>query len=38
MELDRKYDADFEIFGEKAQNPSDAEVVFYVCIKKETNG
>jgi predicted transcriptional regulator YdeE len=26
MELDRTYDADFEIFGEKAQNPSDAEV------------
>lgn len=33
MELDRTYDADFEIFGEKAQNPSDAEVDFYVGIK-----
>ena len=33
MELDRTYDADFEIFGEKAQNPADAEVEFYVGIK-----
>ncbi|WKN43518.1 GyrI-like domain-containing protein [Tunicatimonas pelagia] len=38
MELDRTYNADFEIFGEKAQNPSDAEVDFYVGIKQETNG
>ena len=38
MELDRTYDADFEIFGEKAQNPSDAEVDFYVGIKQEANG
>jgi predicted transcriptional regulator YdeE len=34
MELNRTYDADFEIFGEKAQNPSDAEVDFYVGIKQ----
>lgn len=33
MELDRTYDADFEIFGEKTQNPADAEVEFYVGIK-----
>ncbi|WP_338378798.1 GyrI-like domain-containing protein [uncultured Flavobacterium sp.] len=33
MELDRTYDADFEIFGEKVQNPADAEVEFYVGIK-----
>ncbi|WP_417445309.1 GyrI-like domain-containing protein [Joostella sp.] len=33
MELDRTYDADFEIFGEKAQNPANAEVEFYVGIK-----
>ncbi|MCK0159457.1 GyrI-like domain-containing protein [Allomuricauda sp. F6463D] len=33
MELDRTYDADFEIFGEKAQNQADAEVEFYVGIK-----
>lgn len=38
MELDRTYEADFEIFGEKAQNPSYAEVNFYVGIKQETNG
>ncbi len=38
MELDRTFDTDFEIFGEKAQNPSDAEVYFYVGIKQETNG
>lgn len=38
MELDRIYDADFEVFGEKAQNPSDAEVDFYVGIKREANG
>lgn len=35
MELDRTYDADFEIFGEKAQNPTDAEVEFYVGIESE---
>ncbi len=33
MDLERVYTADFEIFGEKAQNPSDAEVDFYVSIK-----
>jgi predicted transcriptional regulator YdeE len=33
MELYRTYDADFEIFGEKAQNPTDAEVEFYIGIK-----
>ncbi|SEA44058.1 GyrI-like domain-containing protein [Bizionia paragorgiae] len=33
MELDRTYDADFEIFGETAQNPANAEVDFYVGIK-----
>ncbi len=38
MELDRTYVADFENFGEKAQNPADAEVDFYVGIKQETNG
>lgn len=34
MDLDRAYTADFEAFGEKAQNPSDAEVDFYVAIKE----
>lgn len=33
MELDRTYDADFEIYGEKARNPSDSEIDFYVGIK-----
>lgn len=33
MDLDRTFVADFEIFGEKAQKPSDAEVDFYVGIK-----
>lgn len=33
MDLDRAYVADFEVFGEKAQNPSDAEVDFYVSVK-----
>ncbi|GAB5565215.1 MAG: GyrI-like domain-containing protein [Winogradskyella sp.] len=34
MNLQRKYDVDFEIFGEKAQNPSKAEVDFYVGIEE----
>ena len=33
MNLDRTFVADFEVYGEKAQNPSDAEVDFYVGIK-----
>ena len=33
MGLDRTFVADFEIFGHKAQNPSDAEVDFYVGVK-----
>lgn len=33
MGLDRIYTADFEVFGEKAQNPSDAEVDFYIAVK-----
>jgi len=33
MGLDRTYTADFEVFGEKAQNPSDSEIDFYVAIK-----
>ncbi|EZH73785.1 transcriptional regulator [Aquimarina atlantica] len=34
MDLDRVYTADFEVFGEKAQNSSDAEIDFYVAIKE----
>jgi predicted transcriptional regulator YdeE len=33
-ELNRDYVADFEIFGEKAQNPSDAEVDIFVGVKE----
>jgi hypothetical protein len=33
MDLSRTYIADFEVFGEKAQNPSDAEIDFYVGVK-----
>lgn len=33
-DLDRAYTADFEVYGEKAQNPADAEVDIYVGIKK----
>ncbi|MCD4747573.1 MAG: GyrI-like domain-containing protein [Bacteroidales bacterium] len=32
MDLNRKYSADFEIYGEKAQNPTDAEVDIFVAI------
>jgi predicted transcriptional regulator YdeE len=34
MDLDRAYTADFEAFGEKAQNPSDAEVDFFIALKE----
>ncbi len=34
MDLDRAYTADFETFGEKAQNPFDAEADLYVAIKE----
>lgn len=33
MEWNRAYTADFEVFGEKAQNPANAEVDFYVAIQ-----
>ena len=33
MDLDRKYTTDFEVYGEKAQNQTDAEVDIYVAIK-----
>ena len=32
-ELDRTYSTDFEIYGEKAQNPTDAEVEIFVAVK-----
>lgn len=32
MDLDRKYTVDFEVFGEKTQNPGDAEIDFLISI------
>jgi len=32
MKLDRAYTADFEVFGEKAQNPNNAEIDFLIAI------
>jgi len=31
--LNRKYTADFEVYGEKAQNPEDAEVGIFVAVE-----
>lgn len=33
MDLERVFTADFEMFGENARNPSDAEVDFLVAVK-----
>ena len=33
MDLERTYTADFEVYGEKAQNPTDAEVDIFVAIE-----
>lgn len=33
MDLDRAFTTDFEVFGEKVQNPSDAEVDFLIAVK-----
>lgn len=33
MNLDRAYTADFEVYGEKAQNPKDAEVDFLIAVQ-----
>ena len=38
MDLDRNYKTDFEIYGEKAQNPPNVEVDFYVGVKNEKDG
>lgn len=32
--LDRNYTTDFEIYGEKAQNPADAEVDIFIALNK----
>ncbi|MFZ4929295.1 GyrI-like domain-containing protein [Chryseobacterium sp. Mn2064] len=33
MDLDRVFTADFEVYGEKAQNPSDAEVDILIAVQ-----
>ncbi len=33
MDLERVFTADFEVFGEKAQDPTDAEVDFLIAVK-----
>lgn len=33
MDLERIFTADFEVYGEKAQNPSDAEVDILIAVK-----
>ncbi len=33
MDLDRLFTADFEVYGEKAQNSSDAEVDIFIAVK-----
>jgi predicted transcriptional regulator YdeE len=33
MDLERTYTADFEVFGEKARNPTDAEIDFFIAVK-----
>ena len=33
MDLDRAFTADFEVFGEKAQNPTDAEIDILIALK-----
>lgn len=33
MDLGRVFTADFEVYGEKAQNPSDAEVDIFIAVK-----
>ncbi|WP_137905551.1 GyrI-like domain-containing protein [Chryseobacterium sp. 2VB] len=33
MNLNRTFTADFEVYGEKAQNPSDAEVDIFIAVK-----
>lgn len=34
MNLDRAFTTDFEVFGEKAQNPADAEIDFYIALRQ----
>jgi len=36
QKLNRVFTADFDVYGEKAQNPTDAEVEVFVGLKNET--
>ena len=33
MDLDRVFTGDYEVFGEKAQNPTDPEIDFLIAVK-----
>lgn len=33
MDIERAFTADFEVFGEKAQNPTEAEIDFLIAVK-----
>lgn len=33
MDLERMFTADFEVFGEKVQNPGNAEIDFLIAVK-----
>ena len=33
MDLERRYTADFEVYGEKAQDPSNAEIDFFIAVQ-----
>jgi predicted transcriptional regulator YdeE len=34
-DIDRAYSSDFEVYGEKAQNPQDAEVEIFIAINQD---
>ena len=34
MDLNRVFTADYEVFGERAQNPADAEIDFLIAVKE----
>ncbi|WP_370527302.1 GyrI-like domain-containing protein [Pedobacter sp. SYSU D00535] len=35
MDFPRKYTADFEVYGERAQNPEAAEVDIFIAVKDQ---
>lgn len=34
LDIPRAYTADFEVYGEKTQNPADAEVDIFIAVNK----